>query len=226
MSTKSLSSEIDCTVELSIILSRIWQLISPPFSGSSLACTLLCSPCQWQTHACLSPTCLTTMKEKSNHAQFVVCPWKCRNWSERFAIADWRMRVVSALATGLKSIYGIVSHSIYRISWPKPATLLRLRLWRRCWLALALGVCSDDRFIGLMTSRWRKCVPHVCRRVCVCMCVWVSCLPRTCSLQRNHFYNWHAASQKKLQDKKKKTEQKVMENWGKENKNEVCNAFS
>lgn len=38
-----LLSAIDCTVELPIILSRIWQLISPPFFGSA-------SPCQWQTH--------------------------------------------------------------------------------------------------------------------------------------------------------------------------------
>lgn len=66
-------------------------------------------------------------------------------------------RAVSALATCLKSIYGIVSHSIYRISWPQTCDSTSTST-----ATMALRVCTDDRFIGLMTSRWRKCVPHVC----------------------------------------------------------------
>lgn len=44
-------------------------------------------------------------KEKSNHAQFVVCV--CGNWSKWFS---------NPLHRCLKSIYYVVSHSIYRIS--------------------------------------------------------------------------------------------------------------
>lgn len=81
-----------------------------------------------------------------------------------------------------------------------------------CWLWLWRQVHRS-----LMTSRWRKCV-----------CVWVSCLPGTCSLQRNHFYNWHAASQRRncKIERKKKKEKKSNGKCEKKTKSELCNAFS
>jgi len=117
----------------------------------------------------------------------------------------------------LKSIYCVVSHSIYRISLarvkPKqtkpteesvrtlPPPLLRL-------LDLILAATSTstpsffagngDKFIRLMTSRWRKWAPGSGVPVSVAWSLGLRLLLGLgCSLHRNHFYNWHAASQKK-----------------------------
>lgn len=153
MLSPSLLSAIDCTVEFA---DNPVTNLATYFATFLRLCSTLSVP---NTHACAP----TTMKEKSNHAQFVVCPWKCGNWSERFGIAEWRMREQSPHSRHVWKVF-TASSVIQFIAFlgPKPATLLRLRLWLS-----ALRVCTDDRFIGLMTSRWRKCVPHV--YVCVCL---------------------------------------------------------
>jgi len=108
----------------------------------------------------------------------------------------------------LKSIYCVVSHSIYRISLAQPNQAKQRNLSgrspstsSRLALDLAWPECECDCEFdpGFLRRRWRQVhtsydfplteVSFVCARE------WDA--GSGCSLHRNHFYNWHAASQKK-----------------------------
>lgn len=145
-------------LNLPIILSRIWQLISPPFFGSA-------SPCQWQTHTRVPRQLwkknLTT--RNLSCARGNVEMWKLIRaiWHRWVTHA----RAVSALATCLKSIYGIVSHSIYRISWPQTCDFTSTA-------TLAFGFASvhwrqvhrsyDFPLTEVCVACMCACVSHVC----------------------------------------------------------------
>lgn len=136
---------------------------------------------------------------------------------------DSAEKLLPTSGTCLKSIYGIVSHSIYRISWPSAnwENVSRLCRWRGFGFGLSLATSSYVLWLPVDGSVY----------VCVCMCGWacvyvgVLCLLGTCSLQQNHFYNWHAASQKKLHEGNKKIK-KLTKRRKKKQKTFSCVGFS
>lgn len=143
-------------LNLPIILSRIWQLISPPFFGSA-------SPCQWQTHTRVPRQLwkknLTTRNLSCARGNVEIDPSDLASLSDACE-SSFRTRDMSEKYLRHRQSFNL-SHFL--------APNLRLHFYFDCdfGFGLALRVCTDDRFIGLMTSRWRKCVPHVC--VCVCL---------------------------------------------------------
>lgn len=179
-----------------IILSRIWQLISPPFFGSA-------SPCQWQTH--------TRVPRQL---------WKKNLTTRNLSCARGNVEIDPS---DLASLSDACESSLRTRDMSEKYLRHRQSFNLSHFLASNLRLYFDCDFgFGFASVHWRQVhrsydfpLTEVCA-TCVCLSVCVSCLPGTCSLQRNHFYNWHAASQKKLPDRKKKTQQKVTENRGKE----------